>query len=115
YGLNMTLSPIIVRDFPIPNPSNSIWSGYSSNNANASFVIPMRTNVVFLPDAAFVPGLGFVTNLALAWDTSQSFRSPQWALTVTNRLQFMVVDRLSGRLIDYVQLEGLNGARQLSE
>src|SRR6185295_785104 len=63
----------------------------------------------------FLPSLGFTTNWAVAWDTSQKFRSPRWGLAVTNRLQFIVVDSKSGRLIDYVHLEGLNGVRQLSE
>src|SRR6266487_1179343 len=63
YGLRMTLNPTIGQSFTIPNPTNAVWTGYNNFTPNASFVTPLRTNVVFLPDSAFVPALGaFTTN-----------------------------------------------------
>ena len=81
--------------------------------ASNSFLVAMRTNVVFLPDAAYVPDPpGFTTNLNVAWDTSQTFPQLQWGMAITNNLRVLVVDVTDPTdkwVVDYVHLRGLVG------
>ncbi len=102
-------------------PANS-WTGVPANPvtnpaaARASFQLPVYTNWVFLPDSLYhqtPPGLAspppfdlFETNLAIA-------PAPQFILLVTNRVRFFLRDVASGKLLDFVQLDGCNTTRDL--
>jgi len=117
YGVRMTLQRTYGGFTNVP--ANG-WRGHSGANSVSdllSFQIPLRTNVQFLPDSIFVgnppkPS----TNLSQPFvDVPPRFPSPQWGLTVTNKLRFIMVDKASGRLIDYVHMNALNGDRNLSE
>jgi hypothetical protein len=129
--LNMTLSvtndagvqalPPIVSNMvigaylPVPNGTNTGWPGFITFFPKPSFQIPLLTNIIFLPDSIYrFDPPGFTTNLNGPVETGQGFPLPQWRLVVTNRLQFIMVDHASGHLIDYVQLDGLSGMRDLS-
>jgi hypothetical protein len=108
-------------------PSGNQWPGTGLTpgipaSANAqSFIVPLLTNVVLLPDSgfqfsppAFIP---LPTNAAVVWTSipAGSFPMLNWGLIITNRLRCLVMDGgLSGRVVDYVQLNGLNAYRNLS-
>ena len=49
-----------------------------------------------------------------AFQTTPGFPLPLLGLNQTNRLRFWMVDQKSGRVIDYVQLDGMNAQRNLS-
>jgi len=102
----------------LPNATNSVWPGYSGKQlaVDPSFQVPLRTNIVFLPDSIYQStGNKFLANLSQPYETGVGFPQPQWRLAITNKLRFIMVDRASGRVIDYVQLSGLNDYRNLSD
>jgi hypothetical protein len=120
---------IISGYLPITSTSNNNngWPGYNPNGnaaavllTPASFQIPLNVTVPFVPDAtyrfnngspypylAIPPQLDYETNVT-------GFPQPHWWLTVTNNLQVFMVDEISGRIIDYVQLRGPNSIRDLT-
>lgn len=113
---NLTLLPRvpggIVR---VPGTGSQQWRGYRQGETN-SFLVPLYTNVVFVPELPyrFNPPR-FDTDYRRAWETSQTFPQPKWSLQVTNRVRFILLDSATRRVLDYVQLDGLNGSRNLSE
>ena len=48
------------------------------------------------------------------FETTTGYPLPQLGLTISNRLRFVMVDHASGRVIDYVQLDGMGGQRSLT-
>lgn len=108
------------------NFSAGNWAGRGSDSGSpnrASFVVPLTTNIVFLPDSIFRTASGtavFTTNIAVGQNLAQGFEQtgrfhlPQFNFAVSNRIRFIAIDSDTGRVIDYVQLNGLDGARNLS-
>jgi hypothetical protein len=98
------------------------WNGWASNYpvSGPSFVTPSLTNIVFLPDSIYrFSTATFTTNLASPFETNTSWPGvtwsiPQWGLSITNRLRCALVDHVTGRLIDFVQFDRMNGSRNLS-
>jgi len=92
------------------------WAGFNTIDGGPSFIIPLLTNVVFLPDSIFrFNGNRFEPNLAAPY-TDQVHPLPQFGLVISNRLWFAIVDRsvTPNRIIDYVNLDGLNDFRDLN-
>ena len=113
-GLTMTQQMTLQTVLPVPATGSQQWRGFYPRLIN-SFLIPFRTNFVFLPTAAYLFNPpSFTTNLAAAWETSQTFRQPQWRMAITNRLCFYMLDHDTQRLVDFVTLEALGGVRDLS-
>ncbi len=86
-----------------------------------SFQVPLLTNVVFIPDSIYQqnpPALIQVTNIATIWSINlpgPPFPQPLWGLNITNRIRCIILDGgVAGRVIDYVQLDGLNTFRDLA-
>jgi hypothetical protein len=88
-----------------------------------SFLVPLLTNVIFLPDSAYkinpLPGqfIQVSTNADQDWTINPPglFKQPLWGLTITNRIRCMIIDGgVGGRVIDYVQVGGLNSYRNLA-
>jgi hypothetical protein len=103
--------------------STTPWPAYNAFSPTSSFQIPLATNFPAVPSSIYLfnsftpPQL--TTNLAVPFQTNYPstyglFPQPYWGMTITNNLQVTVVDSISGRLIDYVQLSGPNGSRDLS-
>jgi hypothetical protein len=123
-----------VRSYPfqtlkftvLTNINANTWQGY--NNIKTpnprSFAIPLRTNVNFLPEAIYRMNLpGFVSvsqtnvntaTIARGFERGLGFAIPEFSLAVSNRVRVILIDRASGRLVDYVQLNDLNSYRNLT-
>lgn len=104
-----------------PKLGTSYWPSYRENDTKReSFVVPLRTNVPFLPLTGYLAdrlgNTGFVsaTNTAL-FDTSQALLTPRWGMTITNRIHAMIVEQGTGRILDYVLLGNLTSYRNLTE
>jgi hypothetical protein len=103
------------------------WPGYRSGYTT-SFLIPLNTNTNLMqPNLIYrfnsgVPFMVVDTNQSLPFETNVNipdsitpqYPQPHWWLIVTNNIQVAMVDHLTGRLIDYVQLSGPNSARDLT-
>jgi hypothetical protein len=99
--------------------TSSGWPGIgvADNNPNLrSLIVPLRTNISFLPTSVYRFGtVSFDKNLNLPFEAVPGFPMPHWGLNVANRLQFMIVDRQTQRIIDYVHLTSMGGVRDLSQ
>ena len=112
-----TLQPSAsIQTNPFPNPL--VWQGFQpgkSKGSDPAFVIALLTNVAFIPDSIYTYSpVGLNTNTSLPFQLGYGFPLPRWGLGITNRLRFLMVDRPSQRVIDYVQLSGMNIARDLT-
>ena len=82
-----------------PAAANKTYNDFPNNPA--SFVVTMRTNIPFLPLTGYLPSRagnnGFVnaTNLNL-YDNDQTLPAPRWGVTITNRIQAMIVEQGTG-------------------
>jgi hypothetical protein len=86
-----------------------------STKSARSFVVPLVTNIPFLPLVGYVPLTGFVsaTNDSV-FDTSQTLLAPKWGLAITNRIHAMILDTATRQIIDYVLLGDLTSYRDLT-
>ncbi len=85
-----------------------LWQDGSGNDR--SFMVPLRTNIALIsaPIQKYLPGSGkFVDINTPGYDLDARLLFPRWGLTVTNRVQAMVVDSL-GQIVDYVLLGDMN-------
>jgi hypothetical protein len=105
------------------------WAGYGPSLRTpkaASFFIPLMTNVIvlpnsiyrFTPDSApppyFAANTNFGANVFLGFEQTGGFRIPQFELGISCRLSVVMLDPETQRVIDYVSMGGLEGARDLS-
>jgi hypothetical protein len=98
-GTGGNLTSNIAATFEIPLTPSSAWTNFlpaAYLNTNGTFVISPDPFAVEIPTGP------------------SSFPMPQFNLTVSNRLRFVMVDHLTGRVIDYVQLDGMGGQRGLT-
>jgi len=123
FGVPLASSGPLNYSIPLLALTNTaapkFWPGYGMAAAPAagSFIVPLLTNIAFLPASVYNSITHtFNTNLNAPFQTGQGFPQPQWGLTISGRLRFiMQLDNANGPIIDYVQLDNLNGFRQLSE
>ena len=106
-------------------PPFANWPGYGNiiQPNLSSFQIPLNTNLTVITNSTYIfnsGGTPFLTNPpAAAYESNvvvngSSYPQPHWMMTMTNLIQAFMVDTLSGRIIDYVQLNGPNSVRDLS-
>jgi hypothetical protein len=84
------------------------WPGWTNQSAQTSFVIPVDTNVTTLPLSAYLTRSGRLAPVTTnAFDND--YRVPHWFLRLTNRVQYIVIDRdvNPNRIIDFVNLDNL--------
>ncbi len=95
--------------YPVMGFSNvAIWPAQA-------FVVPLRAAINFPVPSMYRQATHMLTNrLELPFETGQGFPFPQWGAAVTNRLQFIMRDPATGRIIDYVQMAGLDNVRDLN-
>ena len=103
---------------------SNAWPGVGNNlssNISTSFRFPLLTSVMFLPGSIYSTNTvrtGTFVNvpnpLEAGFEVTAGYPLPQFGLNITNRLRFVMVDHTSGRVIDYVQLDGMGGQRSLT-
>lgn len=89
--------------------------------AGQQFQVPLMTNYLFLSNSLwrpsqiprFVPARSNVIDLAT--QTPNQFFIPDWNLTITNRVRLVVVDRISNRIIDYVNMDRMTWSTNVVE
>jgi hypothetical protein len=73
---------------------------------------PVFTNLVFLPDSIFFSVNNTFSNINVVpktgFDPTFGFPTPQWGLKVVNNFFYCLVDPVSNRIVDYVNLNGLD-------
>ena len=86
-----------------------------------SFRFPLDTYTTFLQPSIYdtaTVGTGtfihFADPFTAGFNTTKGYPLPQLGLTFTNRFQMEMVDDATGRVIDYVALDGMTGQRQLT-
>ncbi|MGH7233887.1 MAG: hypothetical protein ACREF7_00370, partial [Candidatus Saccharimonadales bacterium] len=123
-GFNITSS------FELSSSTNiTLWPGYNPKSPSTSFVIPLNSTAALVPtngiyrfnsDAYGVgPHIDTDSNAAVTFESNvvingDQYPQPHWLLITTNNIQVAMVDHATQRLIDYVQLRGPNGIRDLT-
>ncbi len=107
---------------PSGPPGFAPWAGFKTpltplsnpRANNPSFVFPLVSNTLFLPDsiwryaaAALIP-INLNPSQANVWEQTRQYPLPRFGLTVTNRLRYWMSDGPTGRLIDYVHFDGVS-------
>jgi hypothetical protein len=82
------------------------YQGFENQNSRFSFLVPLYTNLILLPDSVF----RFPNSLDSISQTNRFIRGsayeiPDWRLSISNGLTFVM--STGGRIIDYVQLANL--------
>ena len=87
-----------------------------------SFKAPLLTNIVFLPDSVYQHSPLALVPLpadgSMDWSTiaTNYFPQPHWGLSIAGHVRCLILDGGppgQGRVVDYVQLSGLNTFRDL--
>jgi hypothetical protein len=98
------------------------WPGFpnsqSTNGNMASFQVPLSLNYAALPASVYHAPLGLFDVRTLSstffeptWNTG--YPQPKFGVNFTNRLQFVMVDETSGRVIDYVHFDQMDSQRNV--
>jgi hypothetical protein len=120
-GIRISSNLVFSQSYPPASPAGfAPWPGFkapltpnSNPRANtASFIFPLVTNTVFLPDSIWrqlTRSMVLATTNALGtWERTGIYSLPRFGLSVTNRTQYCLTDGPTGRIIDYVQFDGVN-------
>ncbi len=102
---NLALRQII----PINIPANT-WQGLvNAQVAQQSFRIPLLTNVLYLSNSVYSSRQPYFRPLSVGFERGAGFAVPYWGLNITNnRLRYILVDRATQRVVDYVNLANLD-------
>jgi hypothetical protein len=94
----------------------NVWRAYAENKNYQSFVVPLYTNMTLFSERSYKPtGTSFFSINQTPYDLNDpNLLAPSWGMTVTNRIQAMVIDRATSRIIDFVLLGNLTSHRNLS-
>lgn len=108
-GVQIPKTVVTTGSMHIPLPGISAWYGWQEGVYRTNFLVPLRTNVVFMPVSCYVPSTGvFYDPANPVYDKDQRLIFPRWFLAVTNRLQAMIIDSSTRQIIDYVLLGDMN-------
>jgi hypothetical protein len=107
--LGINFSRFFTTGGEIPIAANG-WPRYKAGETK-SFVVMNRTNLPLLPTIGYLPGpsrggiAGFVSveNTAV-FDDSQNLVMPRWGITISNRVQAMILRQSDRAIMDYVVL-----------
>jgi hypothetical protein len=118
FKISQTISnPIAPNTWTGPGATLNGSSAQDTRLLAASFRIPLITNVTFVPPSLLryggaqhlVPAAGSSTPFEDATGTN----AVHWGISITNRLRVMMVDATTFRLLDYVQLDGMDDYRDI--
>ncbi len=105
---------------PFPNLTNTVWPGIQSelNIDPRSFITPLTSIQPFIPSSIYRWGNNSLiqSNIFSTFErTPGEIPQPKFYLNLTNRVVFLIVDRATRRLLDYVHLGGLTNNINLSD
>lgn len=116
YGFSMRTNTSMAGQVFLPANGWTNWNARQS--ASTSFVVPLRTNQVVVPDAVYSQTSHSFKPLTVNFETTPvspvPLPMPRWGLTITNRIVAYIRDANSGRLVDYVQLGSMTGHRDIT-
>jgi hypothetical protein len=100
----------------IRSPAPWVGTGPGEIPARQSFLAAIATNFTVVTNSIFRSDNTFETQLSPAFDRKgrNLFPLPQMRLSFTNKLQVVMVERASGRVLDYVHLR-LGGETNLTQ
>jgi hypothetical protein len=109
-----------VVDFAPPALVTNNWAGYGPPNwplasppVAASFQIPLRTNFTIVPPSVYNRATRSFISTNRAQFEPITLTPVRWGLSMTNRVRVILCDN-TGRVFDYVQLQGPSAYRDLS-
>jgi hypothetical protein len=121
FQLQIPLAPSIPA---VPSVPALSWQGVGlnmSSNIAGSFRFPLLSSTIFLPPSIYSTNsvrtgtFLFVPDpLDAGFENTTGYPLPRFGLILTNRLRFVMIDDTTGRVIDYVQLDGMGGQRDLT-
>ncbi len=89
----------------------SNWPGFSALPSASSFVIPLSTNYLFLTNSHYsFSSNQFVSPGTNTDDPPNVFPLPGWRVHLATRVRFALIDTLTGRIVDYVNLSSARAA-----
>ena len=94
----------------LTNINGSAWLG-------KQLLVPIATNVMFLSNSVYLSQSTphfFDARTNSVFDKALGNPTPQWGLGITNRLQYIVLDQNTGRIIDFVNLAGLQAGMDVT-
>jgi hypothetical protein len=86
------------------------WPRFASPQSSISFVMPLFTNTLVLTNMEYAQrsaargGGGVFKSPGSGFDLDH-FRVPRWWLNTRSRLRFILIDRTTRRIVDYVNLD----------
>ncbi len=89
--------------------------------AGQQFQVPLMTNYLFLSNSVWrpttIPRFERTSSnvFALNSTTPNRFYIPDWNLTITNRVRFVVIDTATSRIVDYANLGGMTWSTNVVE
>lgn len=90
------------------------WTNWRAKLTDPSFVVPLRTNHIILPDSAYRFASTNFDQLTTTFERPSGIAFPRWGLTITNRVLASVIERDSGRVVDLVLLGRMVSHQDLS-
>lgn len=116
YGYSQRLSSSFTGQAFLPASGWPAWNPQLPTGP--SFLVPLRTNQIIVPDLAWSQVSGSLQPVTDTFEVTPStpvpLPFPRWGLTITNRVVAYIRDSSSGRLLDYVQLSSLTGHRDIT-
>ena len=104
-------SPPVITNVLVGGETNTTtgtpWLAWSGAEAGDAFIVPFRTNVTLFAPAtvAYQPGSGgFTIQVGTNYEVDARLLLPNWGLAIANRVQAVITDQATGRIIDYVLL-----------
>ncbi len=87
------------------------WKGSPNPNYPLSYRVPLLTNKLTLPDSAYYFNSPQSTFVAIpnnfGFERNIGFPVPEWGLVVSNSLRYVLLDRVSRQVVDFVNLTRL--------
>ena len=93
------------------------WPGARSTNA---FQIAIATNINFLPNAQYLVGAKTFKPLGLnlTFERTKEYFSPNWGITMTNQLVYILLDvsdPANQRIVDFVNIDGMEASIDITK
>ncbi len=107
---------VVRRLGPLTLVTNIVYDGSTQDRTwqGNEFKLPLTRVLTFIPDSIYRADgtlLSLNNPAQVPFESAAGFPIPTWRLSITNRLQAMLIDNSpagNGRIIDYVDLDNLN-------